>query len=249
MSVYVCYPKPKNIWSCDLLFGKGLLAPEISLPQLELQGLSNSSSIKVVLDNILGSWVEESATFCDSEISLSWTCYERVKLTTFVRNRVSTIKSNISLEFLYHVDGNLNPADIGTRPDKISVESVKPGSVWLKGHPWMCKSIDQARKDGVIKNIEDIKLNNEKKKIIKDGIIFDTFDTSNEDSGVFAVVNLSKIDTQKVIEYEVLSNYLYPPLKRKFTSVVRITALAMLACAKFNGKYHYPAQDVFVNGY
>ena len=53
----------------------------------------------------------------------------------------------------------------------------------------MCKSIDQARKDGVIKNIEDIKLNNEKKKIIKDGIIFDTFDTSNNDSGVFAVVN------------------------------------------------------------
>ena len=97
---------------------------------------------------------------------------------------------------MYHVDGNLNPADIGTRPDKISVESVKPGSVWLKGHPWMCRSIDQARKDGVIKNIEDIKLNNEKKKIIKDGIIFDTFDTSNDDSGVFAVVNLSKIDIQ-----------------------------------------------------
>ena len=238
MSAYVCYPKPKNTWSCDLLFGKGLLAPEISLPQLELQGLSNSSSIKVILDNILGSWVEESATFCDSEISLSWTCYERVKLTTFVRNRVSTIRTNISLEFLYHVDGNLNPADIGTRPDRISVESVKPGSVWLKGHPWMCKSIDQARKDGVIKNIEDIKLNNEKKKIIKDGIIFDTFDTSNDDSGVFAVVNLSKIDTRKVIEYEVASNYLYPPLKRKFTSVVRITALVMLACAKFKKKLY-----------
>ena len=32
--------------------------------------------------------------------------------------------------------------------------------------------------------------------------------------------------------------YLYPPLKRKFTSVVRITALVILACAKFKRKLY-----------
>ena len=90
-----------------------------------------------------------------------------------MRNRVTAIRSKIDLDSLYHVDGKFNPTDVGTRPNKITVDSVRPGSIWLKGHPWMQRSLEEDRKEGIIKHIEDIKLNNENKKKVKDGIVFD----------------------------------------------------------------------------
>ena len=152
-----------------------------------------------------------------------------MKLTTSVRNRVTAIRSKIDLDSLYHVDGKFNPTDVGTRPDKITVDSVRPGSIWLKGHPWMQRSLKEARKEVIIKHIQDIKLNNENKKKVKDGIVFDTFNDSNDEAGIFAVHNLTKEDFQKIADCEIASNYLYPPSKRSFTSVVRITSYVLLA--------------------
>ena len=43
--------------------------------------------------------------------------------------------------------------------------------------------------DGVIKSVIDIKLNNKTKKLVKEGIVFDTF-YSPEQSGAFSVVNV-----------------------------------------------------------
>ena len=61
------------------------------------------------------------------------------------------IRTKLGLDLLYHVDGKQNPADVGTRPELITAESVKPGSVWLKGTDWMKLSIDKAKESGVIK--------------------------------------------------------------------------------------------------
>ena len=141
-----------------------------------------------------------------------------------MRSRVTAIISKIDLDLLYHIDGKFNPTNVGTRPDEITVDSVRPGSIWLKGHPWMQRSLEEARKEGIIKHIEDIKLNNENKKKVKDGIVFNVFDKSDDKAGVSAVWNLAKEDCMKVADCEVSSNYLYPLLKRNFTSVVRITS-------------------------
>ena len=115
LGTYVCYPRPNQTWSCDLLFGKGLLVPDnMKIPDMELHGLATGTHVQTIIENVLGDWIEESASFCDSKIALSWTCYERVKLTTFVRNRVTAIRSKIDLDSLYHVDGKFNPTDVGT---------------------------------------------------------------------------------------------------------------------------------------
>ena len=67
LAAYVCYEN----WSCDLLFGKGLLAPEKwSIPLKELHGMSAMSNLKIILQNSLGSWVKEFICFGDSEIVL-----------------------------------------------------------------------------------------------------------------------------------------------------------------------------------
>ena len=114
LAVYACYEKPGNIWSCDLLFGKGLLAQENwTIPLKELHGLSALSNLKVILENSIGNWIQDMFAFSDSEIALCWSIYERVKLTTFIRNRVINIRSKMGLEILHHVDGISNPADVG----------------------------------------------------------------------------------------------------------------------------------------
>ena len=112
------------------------------------------------------------------------------KLTTFVRNRVVNIREKMGLDILYHCEGISNPTDVGTRPNEITADSVRPGSVWLKGKPWMNKSVEQAKKEGVIKHVEDIKLSNDKKKIFGEGVAFDSFDTTG--TGVFAVTRVGK---------------------------------------------------------
>ena len=58
---------------------------------------------------------------------------------------------NIDLSIFHHVDSKQNPMDKGTRPDLVSLDSIKPGSTWLKGFPWMQGSIKQAKLDGIIK--------------------------------------------------------------------------------------------------
>ena len=210
IAAYVCYELPGGIWTCDLLFAKGLLVLEnLSIPLKELQALYILACMFLLLKNAIGDWIREWAAGSDSEICICWVCYERVKLTTFIINRVTTIRSNIDLNILYHVDGKFNPCDTGTRPDLVSIDSIKPGSTWLKGFPWMQGSIEQAKLDGIIRSVEDIKLTNENKKAVKEGILFDTFDKSNDDSS-FAVVNLnSKFDTNKLVEREISSPYLY----------------------------------------
>ena len=42
-------------------------------------------------------------------------------------------------EFLpiYHVDGELNPADFLTKKHEMSVNDLSTGSVWQTGYPWM----------------------------------------------------------------------------------------------------------------
>ena len=132
----------------------------------------------------------------DSENVLSWIIYEKVKLTTFVRNRVANIREKMGLDVLHHVEGISNPTDVGTRSAEITAYSVRPGSVWLKGKPWMNMSIEQAKQEGVVKHVDDIKLSNDKKKIFGEGVAYDTFDTT--DTGVFAVTRIGKVDKEEV---------------------------------------------------
>ena len=151
-------------------------------------------------------------------------------MNVFHRNRVNNIRSKLSLDQLHHVRGPENPTDTGTRPDAVNVQSILPGSEWLSGKEWMRKSHEEALAEGVIKSVKDIKLSNDEKKKMKEGVIFDTFDT-DEDNVAVAMVNT--IDLQKIAEREAFSEYIFPPLKRSFRPTVRIISLVILAIRRF----------------
>ena len=136
----------------------------------------------------------------------------------------------MDLAELFHVDGKQNISDTGTRPDILKPEDIMPGSAWMCGMPWMKLNVKEAVDSGVIKSVDDIKLDNESKKVFKEGVLLD--------SSLSHVVNHMVDDpkysvAKKIIDREKFSGYIYPPLKRSFSSFVRVTAFVLLAVKKF----------------
>ena len=231
VGVYASFRLKDNKWSCANIMGKGLLAPEgWTIPKRELQALCTASDVKVVVERALGDWIDSIYVGGDSEISLAWCIYENVKLLPFHRNRVNNVRTKVDMSMLHHVQGLLNPSDTGTRPDSVRVNDIMPGSPWLSGKDWMRLPYEDAIKSGVIKTVKNIKLNNDEKKKLKEGIVFETFD-DKEDNAALSLISV--INIRKVAEREAYSDYIYPPLRRSWLPTVRIISIVLLAVRKF----------------
>ena len=93
----------------------------------------------------IGPKVEDILFATDSTIALSWCCNPTKKLRLFVFSRVEieTIRRMIEwttgneLLPIYHVDGELNLADLLTKRHELSISDLSAGSVWQTGYPWM----------------------------------------------------------------------------------------------------------------
>ena len=90
----------------------------------------------------------------------------------------------------------------------------------------MSEPVSCAVSSGVIKGVNDIKLDNDAKRLLKEGIMMD--------SSLNLAVNEGKNGVpQKVVERENFSNYIYPPLKWRFPKFVRIIGWILVATRKF----------------
>ena len=223
-TIYVGWERQSGSYSCSHLLGKGLLGPEpLTLPQKELHILSVGADMKELCYSALEDWVEEVIICSDSEIALCWSGYETVKLNQYNRVRVLNITSKLSLEDLFHVKGSYNPADIGTRVKCVSAADVSPDAEYIQGKKWMQLSKTEAISQGYIKSIGDIKLRHDQKKVVKKGIVFDSFE--KDDPNIFGILMPARVDVDKVALREVAGNYPFSPLLRNFLSFVDITAI------------------------
>ena len=128
--VWIGFPLLGGDWSCQLLIARAALADENStIPKNELQGLTAGSNLGWVVEKALDGWINEKVVASDSTIALSWTTAEMKPLAMYHKNRVIQIRRGTNLEDLYHVGTDFNCADIGTRPGKIGVQDVSPGSI------------------------------------------------------------------------------------------------------------------------
>ena len=227
VTAYSGFERTNGSWSCELLCAKNLLTPQgWTTPQTELHALSSLSNLAAVLESALSSWIEVIMYGSDSSIALAWAIYEKARLHVFHRLRVSNIRNKLDFENLYHVAGKENVADTGTRPELLKPDHLMPGSEWLCGKSWMQETLYKAIDSGAIKSVENIKLDNEAKKILKEGIMLDS--TLNTIS-----TEMKLTISAKVIERETFSNYVYPPLKYRFPKFVRIVGYILLAVKKF----------------
>ena len=111
--------------------------------------------------------------------------------------RVSKIRNKLDLSELYHVAGKENVADIGTRPELLTVDQLMPGSEFLCCKSWMTRPVDEAVNSGVIKGVADIKLDNESKRLLKEGILMESsLNTVSMDNAKLAL-SQKDIDREK----------------------------------------------------
>ena len=237
---YACYERKDGSWSCQFLCSKSLLTPEgWTTPQAELHGLSSLATLAFILSSVLSTWIEMSRYGCDSSIAISWTVYEKVRLHVFHRLRVSNIRAKIDLEELYHVVGKENIADTGTRPELLKPEHLQPGSDWLCGRDWMKMPVDDAMKSGAIKSVKEIKLDNEAKKIFKEGVMLDSSLNSVSSQDIHSTNVVTKQEKLLMSKNVVLrlefSQYIISPLKWSYPKFVRIIGYVKLAIR--NWKY------------
>ena len=90
-----------------------------------------------IVRKALSDWVDSSVLVGDSLIAMCWVISEHKRLSMYHRNRVIQIRRGTELDNLYHVTSSQNPADIGTRPNKVTLDDVGPNSKWENGEDWM----------------------------------------------------------------------------------------------------------------
>ena len=130
---YLRVKYPDGTIHCSFLMGKSRNAPVkfTTVPRLELQAsvlstrMNNSIRAKLDLD------IEITRYWTDSAIVLHYLSNSKLRLQTFVANRVQEIKENSSVEEWSHVPGVLNPADDVSR--WYAPQQLSPDGRWLRG--------------------------------------------------------------------------------------------------------------------
>ena len=120
-----------------------------------------------MVKSALTSDVGEVIFVTDSTIALSWCSNQEIKLRLYVYNQVMTILrlfewiTGSKANPLWHIDGNLNLADLLTKKHDIRMDHVSRGSDWIEGLDWMkldssempLTSYDQLHLDKPIKEL------------------------------------------------------------------------------------------------
>ena len=173
LGVWGGFQLPDNSYSCKLIIGRSLLAKDTTIPKLELDAICSGANLGWIVRSALKGWEYDYIHGSDSTIALCWVTSEQLRLNEFHRNRVVQIRRGVELEKLFHVKTEVLVADIGTRPDKVKIEDVLPGSRWQDGESWMKTSVVQAIAQGCIKPALDLRIREEDKEEFREGVVYD----------------------------------------------------------------------------
>ena len=223
VGVWVGFRRPGGVWSCQHLIARALLADENStIPRNELQSLCGGANLSWIVKQAMGTWVESSVLAGDSEIALCWTTAENKPLSIFHKNRAVQIRRSVNLEDLYHVRTDVNPSDLGTRPSKVTLSDVGPGSRWEAGEDWMKLEIEKAKEMGFIRSAQNLRIKDEQEEDYKKGLTFEKIPELLTRGHPVNERRLSLLE-----ERAEFSQYLILPTKFSFPKVVRIMSIVV----------------------
>ena len=240
---YVRFQKKDGSLSCQLILAKSsIVNNETTLPRAELQAATLNTHATEIVRRSLKEYVKNTIYVLDSEISLYWIASTTKVLKPWVRNQVIEIRRFTDVLQWFHVESSANPADIATRKGA-TLDDVSDTSEWIRGKPWMLKSVDELRGD-VLRDINQIKLhaeqldemNKETTKPEKDLCCSRYFlpaggSVHDEEHAIMTVENASQVSALR--ERLKFSNYLMDPNKHRFLVVVRIVAIVIRAARRF----------------
>ena len=154
------------------MIGRSLLANG-TIPQEELEAMTIGSNLLWICRKALEGWLDYFYLFGDSVIAICWVFSEKKRLSIFHRNRVNQIRMNTPLEAITHVGTNFNPADIGSRPEKLEDTDIGPDSIWENGYEWMTESLENAISKGIVTPPEKLTLKDEEEPEFDRGVIIE----------------------------------------------------------------------------
>ena len=227
---YIRWKIEENTFKCKLIASKCRLSPirAQTIPKLEL----NSALLGVRLRcSILEESTIEFKNFyhlTDSEIVHGQISKDDIKIGTYVANRIVEIRENTSANEWFWIPGELNIADIITRPDSFS--DIGCSSTWQQGPEFLNLPIEEWNvKESKLFEFEDIsKINIMSSKIVlnvpnMNMFQIDRFNTSKKLIRVTArVINIIKKKSFKAV--------LSPPSSEE----IRIAELAWIKYSQYD---------------
>ena len=113
----VAYFQYQQTGELAYVVGKCRVAPmkQQSIPRLELQAAMYGTRLKQLIVVEQDSEIERTFFWTDSTTVLQWLHGADKKLPVFVANRVAEILDSSTIDQWRHVEGTLNPADIGNK--------------------------------------------------------------------------------------------------------------------------------------
>ena len=159
-AVYANYRLDNGNYSCTLLESKSRIL-DGTVPRNELSAIMLMTELAYTVKKALGSIVNQIIYVTDSTIAMCWSFNTQKKLRLYALNRVTLIRQMIEWTTgetenlpLYHIDGNLNPADLLTKPHDITPRDLTADSPWQSGLDWMKLPFEQMP----LKSYSDLRL-------------------------------------------------------------------------------------------
>ena len=130
-----CVETKGNKFLCQLIAAKAMIVSVTTILKAELKPALLGSVLGHTVKSNLGSQYAGSILVTDSTISLYWMNQDERPLQVGVRNCVIQIRRFSDMADWSHVSGELNIADLGTRPTEVF--NIDVGSEWQVGKKWM----------------------------------------------------------------------------------------------------------------
>ena len=237
----VGFKRRNGTWSIAFLVGRCLLVPlDMTIPRAEMEALVAGSNMLWLLRQILSKWVESYVLAGDAQIALFWVLSEKNRLGLWHRTRSVQIRRGTPLEHIYHVSTSANIADIPTRPDRLSLADIGPGSEWENGRPWMTREVSELVSEGILTPINEMTLQKDDQEDFNEGFIYERGipECLTRGNLALAVTDISEPERcPRVTERAKVANYMIFPTKYSFPKVVRILALCLKFVRAFKKKW------------
>ena len=137
----VAYLRKQDNGEVTFVLGKCRVASirNMTVAKLEMQAALFGVRLRELISEEHNIEVDQIVHWTDSTTVLQWLHASNNKQPVFVANRVAEILENSTIDQWRHVEGEMNPADIGT--GGMTVEALKE-SEWLTGPAWLTETED-----------------------------------------------------------------------------------------------------------
>jgi hypothetical protein len=152
-AIYVGYPMSDESYSCRLVCARSRLMKH-TIPRNELEAILLAAEASLVVQKALKGKVQEIFYFSDSTIAISWVLNTSKRLRMWTFNRVKEITTALkwvvgseTTHPLFHISGDMNLADMVTRPVEPETIDICDESAWQCGIQWMTAPSQNLPKD------------------------------------------------------------------------------------------------------